>query len=74
MWRLVAIKQGVIQGLGVSIVSSFAIKLEIETGLLIAVPIEGVKFHRGIRYVYHRSSHLSPAAIQFISMLNLESI
>jgi LysR family transcriptional regulator, transcriptional activator of the cysJI operon len=71
--NLEAIKQCVIHGLGVSIVSSFAIKQEIKTGLLVEVPIEGVKFHRGIRYVYHRGSYLSPAARQFLSMLDQKS-
>jgi LysR family transcriptional regulator, transcriptional activator of the cysJI operon len=72
--NLEAIKQCVIHGLGVSIVSSFAIKQEIKTGLLVEVPIEGVKFQRGIRYVYHRGSYLSPAARQFLSMLDQKSI
>ncbi|MBT2649419.1 LysR family transcriptional regulator [Bacillus sp. ISL-34] len=72
--NLEAIKQSVIHGLGVSIVSSFAIKQEIENDLLVEVPIEGVKFLRGIRYVHHRGKHLSPASMQFISLLDQETI
>ncbi|MEH7390977.1 LysR family transcriptional regulator [Bacillus sp. JJ1503] len=71
--NLEAIKQCVINGLGVSIVSSFAIKQEIKNGLLTVVPIQGVKFIRGIRYVYQRGVHLSPAAMKFISMLDQKS-
>lgn len=56
-----AIKQGVIHGLGVSIVSKFSIIQEINSGLLVGVPIQGMKFLRGIRYVYNRRKHLSPA-------------
>jgi LysR family transcriptional regulator, transcriptional activator of the cysJI operon len=71
---LEAIKQAVIHGLGVSIVSSFAIKQEITNGLLVEIPIKGVKFRRGISYVHHRGKHLSPAASEFISFLNQKSI
>lgn len=70
---LEAIKQGVIHGLGVSIVSSLAIKQELENGLLVEVPIRGVKFQRGIRYAFHRGSLLSPAAVELISLLEQES-
>jgi LysR family transcriptional regulator, transcriptional activator of the cysJI operon len=69
-----AIKQSVIHGLGISIVSSLAIKQEIKSGLLVALPIEGVKFHRGISYVHHRGVHLSPATVQFLSLLDQKSI
>ncbi|MGG1639382.1 LysR substrate-binding domain-containing protein [Paenibacillus sp. NRS-1760] len=68
--NLEGIKQGVIHELGVSIVSSFAIQQEIKSGLLVKVNIKGVKFNRGISYVYHRNKHLSPAAKQFISLLD----
>ena len=68
--NLEAIKQSVIHGLGISIVSSFAIKQEVENGSLRKVPIKGVQFLRGIRYVYHRGTQLSPAAAKFISMLD----
>jgi len=67
---LEAIKQSVIHGLGVSIVSSLAIKQEINNGSLVEVPIDGVKFLRGISYVYHRGIHLSPATKELISLLN----
>ncbi|MCD9022038.1 LysR family transcriptional regulator [Cohnella silvisoli] len=68
--NLEGIKQGVIHELGVSIVSNFAIQQEIKNGILVKVPIKGVNFHRGICYIYHRSKHLSPAAKQFISLLD----
>jgi LysR family transcriptional regulator, transcriptional activator of the cysJI operon len=67
---LEAIKQAVIHGLGISIVSNFAIKQEIANGLLVEIPIKGVKFNRGICYIHHRGKHLSPAAFQFISLLD----
>ncbi|MBU7316822.1 LysR family transcriptional regulator [Paenibacillus oleatilyticus] len=68
--NLEAIKQGVIHGLGVSIVSKFAVQQEIKSGLLVSVPIKGVALQRGIDYVYLKNKHLSPAAKQFIALLD----
>ncbi|MEF2245199.1 MULTISPECIES: LysR family transcriptional regulator [unclassified Paenibacillus] len=68
--NLEGIKQGVIHELGISIITSFAIKQEVANGLLIKIPIRGVQFNRGVSYVYHRNKHLSPAAKQFLSHLH----
>ncbi|MCR8644379.1 LysR family transcriptional regulator [Paenibacillus sp. N1-5-1-14] len=68
--NLEAIKQGVIHGLGISIVSKFSVEQEIKSGLIASVPIQGVTFHRGINYVFYKNKHLSPAAIAFIQMLD----
>lgn len=70
---LEGIKQGVIHGLGISAVSEFAVKQEIAGGLLVKIPVEDVKFERGIRYIYHKKKHLSPAARQFIKLLDAAS-
>ncbi|OPH59759.1 LysR family transcriptional regulator [Paenibacillus ferrarius] len=67
--NLEGIKQGVIHNLGVSIVSSFAIQQEINYGLLVKVPVQGIQFLRGISYVHHRNKHFSPAAKQFLPLL-----
>lgn len=68
--NLEAIKQGVIHGLGISIVSKYAVAQEIEHGLLTSIPIRETVFQRGINYVHYKSKHLSPATRQFISMLD----
>ncbi|WP_028552970.1 LysR family transcriptional regulator [Paenibacillus sp. UNC451MF] len=68
--NLEGIKQGVIYELGVSIVSRFAIQQEINSGLLVKVPIKEIQFIRGISYVHHRNKHLSPAAKQFLPLLS----
>lgn len=68
--NLEAIKQGVIHGLGISIVSKSAVQQEIKNGLLTAIPIKGVTFQRGIDYVHYKNKHLSPAAKQFIASLD----
>lgn len=68
--NLEGIKQGVIHELGVSIVSSFAIQQEINSRLLVKIPIKEIQFLRGISYVHHCNKHLSPAAKQFIPLLS----
>jgi len=68
--NLEAIKQGVIHGLGISIVSKFTVEHEINSGLLASIPIKEVTFHRGIRYVHYKNKHLSPAARAFITLLD----
>ncbi|MNW58948.1 HTH-type transcriptional activator CmpR [compost metagenome] len=72
--NLEAIKQSVIHGLGISVVSDLAIKQEIQNGSLVEVPIKGVEFQRGVMYVYRRSTHLSPAATEFIALLDQMSL
>ncbi|KJB84886.1 LysR family transcriptional regulator [Paenibacillus sp. E194] len=67
---LEGIKQGVIHGLGVAAVSELTVKQEIASGLLVAIPVDEVKFERGIQYVHYKNKHLSPAAKAFITMLD----
>lgn len=68
--NLEAIKQSVIHGIGISIVSSLAIRQEVAAGQLVAIPIRDVSFVRGIRYVHHRDIHLTPAATHFLKLLD----
>ncbi|TBL79418.1 LysR family transcriptional regulator [Paenibacillus thalictri] len=68
--NLEAIKQAVIHGLGISVVSKFAVQHEIASGLLIEIPLRDAAFRRGIQYVHYKNKHLSPAATQFIHMLD----
>ncbi|WP_374016418.1 LysR substrate-binding domain-containing protein [Paenibacillus thiaminolyticus] len=64
------IKQGAIHELGIAEISGLAVKQEIDSGLLAKIPMEDVTFERGIRYIYHKNKHLSPAARQFITLLD----
>ncbi len=70
---LEGIKQGVIHGLGVSIVSRLAITQEIKAGLLCEVVFEDINFSRGIRYFHHKNKYISPATKMFISLLQSHS-
>ncbi|HWI63385.1 MAG TPA: LysR family transcriptional regulator [Symbiobacteriaceae bacterium] len=64
-----AIKQAVIHGLGVSLVSKYSVQQEAEFGLLSLIPIRDVHFNRGVKYVHYGSKHLSPAVKQFLALL-----
>ena len=64
-----AIKQGVMHGLGFSILSRFTVAHELAAGRLCEVPIASMRFERGIRVVFRRDKLLSPAALQFLDSL-----
>ncbi|MEK6600709.1 MAG: selenium metabolism-associated LysR family transcriptional regulator [Candidatus Binatota bacterium] len=64
-----AIKEALIAGLGVSILSRTSIRREIEDGLLKEVPIRGLKLERDFYQVFHRGRTLSPISQAFIHFL-----
>ena len=70
---LEGIKQGVIHGLGVSIVSRLSITQELNSGLLCEVIFDDINFSRGIRYFHHKNKYISPATKMFISLLQSHS-
>lgn len=64
-----AIKEALIAGLGVSILSRTSIQREIQDGLLKEVPIYGLKLERDFYQVFHRNRTLSPVSHAFSSFL-----
>ncbi len=68
-----AIKEALIAGLGVSILSRTSIRREIRDGLLSGVPIRGLKLERDFYQVFHRQRALSPVSQAFRSFLLKES-
>ena len=64
-----AVKEALIAGLGVSILSRTSIQREIEDGLLKEVPIRGLKLERDFYQVFHRRRPLSPVSQSFVSFL-----
>ena len=64
-----AIKQAVAANLGISVVSKFAITLEVSTGVLQTLTVPGLHLARQINLVYHKDKHLSKGALGFISYL-----
>jgi DNA-binding transcriptional LysR family regulator len=67
-----AIKQGVMHGLGVSILSRFTVAHELAAGRLCEVTIASMRFERGIRVVFRRDKLLSPATIRFLDSLTFD--
>jgi DNA-binding transcriptional LysR family regulator len=64
-----AIKEAVIAGLGVSVMSMHAIKRELSQRLLIEIPIEGCLIERKIYLIYKRQFEFRPAHKIFIKFL-----
>jgi LysR family transcriptional regulator, low CO2-responsive transcriptional regulator len=68
-----ALKQAVRAGLGIGIVSAQTIELELQTGCLVVLPVEGFPIMRRW-YVLHRNAkRLSAAALTFREMLLTEA-
>ena len=61
-----AIKEAIVAGLGVSILSRTSIRREIKDGLLKEVTIRGFKLERDFYQVYHRHRIISPISQAFI--------
>lgn len=65
MTRNEAVKQAVRSGLGLSVVSLHTIELELETGRIALLDVEGFPLNRPWHLVYRRGKRLSPAARAF---------
>jgi DNA-binding transcriptional LysR family regulator len=73
MTRNEAIKQAVRAGLGLGVVSTHTIELELETGRLVVLDVEGFPILRKWYLVYRRGKRLSPAAEEFRAMVLSEA-
>lgn len=63
------IKKMIVLNLGISFISSLAIKKELESGLMKAYRIEGLNLHRKFYFVYSKNRTLSPVAEAFKTFL-----
>jgi len=64
-----AIKEAVIEGLGVSVLSRASIRREVKAGLIKEVRLKGVKLERQFYQVTHRERTLSAVAKAFAQFL-----
>lgn len=64
-----AIKQGVAAGLGIALISRVALDMELETGRLVILKVEGFPIVRHWRLVHVKDKHLSATARAFKSFL-----
>jgi len=69
MTRNEAIKQAVRAGLGLSVVSGLSIELELETGRLVVLDVEGFPLRRRWYLVHRTGQRLAPAAEAFRDFL-----
>lgn len=65
-----AIKQAVIEGVGVSIMSKLAVNVEEQSGLIKVLEIEDYDLNRSINLVYDKRKHITPAGHAFLNLLN----
>jgi DNA-binding transcriptional LysR family regulator len=63
-----AIKQGVMAGLGVALVSTYAVRGETESGRLCAVPLRGLRIRRHFHVLHHGARRLTASARAFMQM------
>jgi DNA-binding transcriptional LysR family regulator len=63
------VKQAVAANLGISILSTRAVDLEVSSGRLRIVPVRAVRIERVISLIYHRDRHLPHIARAFVEMV-----
>ncbi len=64
-----AIKRAVARGLGVSILSRYAVSLELKLGHVVELPVTGFPLHRQWHLVRRRDHRLSPAGEAFLAFI-----
>jgi DNA-binding transcriptional LysR family regulator len=64
-----AIKQAVMAGLGIALVSTYAVRGELETGRLWAVRLRGLRVQRHFHVIHHDARRLTASARAFIALL-----
>lgn len=61
-----AIKEAVIEGIGIAFISGLAVEREVQQGLLQALRVRELSLTRSIVYVFEKNRHLTPAAKAFL--------
>ncbi|MCW8826854.1 MAG: LysR family transcriptional regulator [Gammaproteobacteria bacterium] len=64
-----AIKQAVMSGIGIGILSTFSLKLELDAGRLVLLDIEGFPISRKWYAIHRKGKHLSRVAQTFLNFL-----
>jgi DNA-binding transcriptional LysR family regulator len=63
-----AVKKAVQSGLGVALLSRYAVETELKAKTLAAVKVKDFSIHRELKIVYRKDKHLSRAAQVFIEV------
>lgn len=64
-----AVRQGIKDGIGVSILSTLALAEDLESGALKALSIDGLVLTRSLHITRHRQRSLSPLSAAFVAFL-----
>lgn len=64
-----AVKNAVLHGFGVAMVSRLTVELEVQTKRLCALPVDGLHIRRALHLLTLRGKHPSPAAAKFLGLL-----
>src|SRR5262249_1207426 len=64
------VKQAVMAGLGIAMVSRFAVTLEVQQGVLRVVPITDVHAERDLCLIWRHDSHLPASVRAFLHVLH----
>ena len=64
-----AIKQGVMAGLGVAFISTYAVRGEVATGRLCALRLRGIRLRRHFHVIHHEARRVTASARAFMELL-----
>lgn len=67
------VKQAVMAGLGIAMVSRFAITLEVQQGVLRALPVSDLKIERDLSLIHRKDIRMPAAALAFLDLLHQPS-
>jgi DNA-binding transcriptional LysR family regulator len=67
------VKQAVMAGLGIAMVSRFAVRLEVQQGVLRIVPVTDVDAERDLCLIWRHDSHLPAAMRAFLEVLHQQA-
>jgi DNA-binding transcriptional LysR family regulator len=67
------VKQAVMAGLGIAMVSRFAITLEVQQGVLRVLPITDIQVERDLCLIWRQDSRLPAAVHAFLEVLHAQA-
>ena len=68
-----AVKEAILDGLGVSLISIHAVARELSQGLLYDIPLQGCRMERNFYLIYRRQTNFRPAHQIFIEFLKKDA-
>ena len=69
LWRIAAVKGNVRAGIGVALLSSFAVASDLASGQLVRIPFPRTPIRRSLSLRHRGKSRLTPAAAAFRDLL-----